>query len=125
MTRKEFHISDVLSITTGQLVSTRHMEGVYDILNYMTDSSLWTHQLPKAADLCAPYLLRQHPGLEHVEKVKIHAVDDALILDERNGIIDTWLKQQITKFGEYLMVEPVPLDDALTTDPTRDLPRGK
>jgi hypothetical protein len=32
MPTKQFHISDVLSITTGRLVSTRHMTGVYDLL---------------------------------------------------------------------------------------------
>ena len=114
---KEFHISDILSITTGRLVSTRHMEGVYDILNYMTRSELWTHQLPEAGELCAPYLLRQHPGLEHVEELELSGV----LKDDKESIVEVWIKQQSIKFGEYLTVEPVPLDDALTTNPFRGL----
>lgn len=33
---RQFHISDILTITSGRLVSSRHMDGIYDILNYMT-----------------------------------------------------------------------------------------
>lgn len=34
MTARNFHLGDILSITTGRLVSRRHMEGVYDLLNF-------------------------------------------------------------------------------------------
>jgi hypothetical protein len=64
METKMFHISDVLSITTGYLVSTRHMDGVYDILNFMTNDNLFTHQLPRASDECKPYLREQFPQLD-------------------------------------------------------------
>lgn len=53
---REFHIGDILSITTERLVSPRLIEGVYDILNYMTGDNLMTHQLPRASRHCAPYL---------------------------------------------------------------------
>lgn len=58
-----FHIGDILSITTGRLVSPRHIDGVYDILNWMTGDNLFTHQLPRAAGECAEWLaeqVRQH-----------------------------------------------------------------
>lgn len=60
---KTFHISDVLSVTTGRLVSSRHMEGVYDILNFLTRDSLYTHQLPRAMRECQPWLRVQFPAL--------------------------------------------------------------
>ena len=60
---KLFHISDILSITTGRLVSTRHMDGVYDILNFLTGDSLFTHQLPRAVRECEPWLRTQFPQL--------------------------------------------------------------
>lgn len=59
----QFHISDILSITTGRLVSNRHMEGIYAILNHMTGDNLFTHQLPRAARECAPVLLAAYPQL--------------------------------------------------------------
>lgn len=67
MATKRFHISDVLSITTGRLVSDRHMDGVYDILNHMTGESLFTHQLGRASKACKPELLRQFPVLDSGE----------------------------------------------------------
>ena len=66
MTAKPFNLSDVLSITTGRLVSFRHMEGIYDILNHMTGDDLFTHQLPRAMEVCAPVLLSDHPWLQEM-----------------------------------------------------------
>ena len=40
---KDFHLGDVLSITTGCLVSPRHMGGVYDILRRIDDVALAAH----------------------------------------------------------------------------------
>ena len=67
MKTKKFHLGDVLSITTGRLVSPRHMDGVYDILNFMTGDNLFTHQLPRASDECKPHLLAQFPQLAEVD----------------------------------------------------------
>ena len=60
---KLFHISDILSVTTGRLVSTRHIDGVYDILNFLTGDDLFTHQLPRANRECEPWLRSQFPLL--------------------------------------------------------------
>lgn len=60
---RTFHISDVLSVTTGLLVSSRHMAGVYDILNFLTGDDLFTHQLPRASKECKPWLRTQFPQL--------------------------------------------------------------
>lgn len=63
MTVKEFPLADALTVTTGKLLSRRHMDGVYQILNFMTQDSLFTHQLPRACDAMQPVLLEQHPWL--------------------------------------------------------------
>lgn len=39
-TAKPFNIADVLSITTGRLVSWQGIGGVYTILNHMTGDNL-------------------------------------------------------------------------------------
>ena len=62
-TQKKFHISDVLSVTTGRLVSSRHMDGIYEILNFLTGDNLFTHQLPRAMRECEPWLKSQFPYL--------------------------------------------------------------
>lgn len=107
---KEFHIGDILSITTGRLVSPRHIEGVYDILNYMTGDSLFTHQLPRASKECEPHLLRQHPMLSHV---------DASGVNPENHL--TWLDAQVVKFGLTLPVEPLPEHAHEFIDPLSEL----
>ena len=60
---KLFHISDVLTLTTTKLVSSRHMDGVYDILQFLTGRDVYTHQVPGAMKACEPYLRSQFPSL--------------------------------------------------------------
>jgi len=94
---KQFHIGDVLSITTGHLVSPRHIDGIYDILNFMTGDSLFTCQLLRAFDECKPHLLEQHPQLNDV---------DASGVTPENW--QEWLDQQVARYGENLTVRPIP-----------------
>jgi hypothetical protein len=97
MKTKKFHLGDVLSITTGRLVSPRHMDGVYDILNFMTGDNLFTHQLLRASDECKPHLLAQFPQLAAV---------DASGVNGKNHV--KWLTEQVAKYGEEFEVKPVP-----------------
>ena len=97
MQTKEFHLGDVLSITTGRLVSPRHMDGIYDILNFLTGDNLFTHQLPRASDECKPYLLEQFPQLNEV---------DASGVNGKNH--EQWLTEQVAKYGEKFTVKPLP-----------------
>lgn len=67
MITKDFHIGDILSVTSGRLVSPRHVDGIYDLLSWMADEPVWTHQLPRVAEECAPSLRRQFPDLAAVQ----------------------------------------------------------
>lgn len=64
---REFHIGDILSVTNDVLVSPRHVDGVYDLLGWMTGETLWTHQLPRCADECAPVLREWFPDLAAID----------------------------------------------------------
>ena len=115
MQTKQFHLGDVLSITTGRLVSQRHIDGVYDILNFMTGDNLFTHQLPRASDECKPYLVEQFPQLATAElDSAIAELSDAL--KSKNGkakakkVVADWLVKQVAKYGETFAVKPVPTD---------------
>lgn len=77
MTAKPFNLSDVLSITTGQLVSFRGMDGIYDILNHMTGDNLFASQLPRAIESCAPVLMSDHPWLQEMGD-KLYALIESL-----------------------------------------------
>ena len=94
---KQFHISDVLSVTTGRLVSSRHIDGIYEILNFLTGDELFTHQLPRAMRECEPWLRMQFPQL-FPEDPKTAALLDKLSIDmeacredDRKAIITDWV----------------------------------
>ena len=99
MQTKQFHLGDVLSITTGRLVSPRHIDGVYDILNFMTGDNLFTHQLPRAFDECKPYLVAQFPQLAIAKmETAIAKLDEALKTKSGKAkaekIVANWLTKQ-------------------------------
>ena len=115
MQTKQFHLGDVLSIATNRLVSPRHIDGVYDILNFMTGDNLFTHQLPRASDECKPYLVEQFPHLATAEMDSVIAeLGDAL--KSKNGkaqvekVVADWLAKQVAKYGEMFAVKPIPTD---------------
>jgi len=97
---RDFAIDDILTITTGRLLSRRHIEGVYDLLGYMTCQHLMTHQLPRAADACAPALLDQHPQLKDVTPPE--DADEADLL--------AWIVDAERQYGERLPVTPLAPD---------------
>ncbi len=67
METKKFHISDVLSVITDVLVSVRGMDGLIDILDFMTGDRVFTHQISMAIEECKPYLIVQFPQLDTPE----------------------------------------------------------
>lgn len=107
---RDFDLGDILTVTTGCLLSPRHMDGVYDILNFMTGDNLFTHQLPRASRECAPVLLLQHPQLAAV---------DAESITPENCLAK--LAQWKAKFGETLSVEPCGPDVHERIDPLSEL----
>jgi hypothetical protein len=108
---RDFHLGDILSVTDGHLVSPRHMDGVYDIMNWLTGESLYTHQLVLAREECRTELLRQHPQLAEVDSG-----------DEMNaGNWREWLARMVEKYGETLPVAPLPKREAKYDSPIGDL----
>lgn len=124
MEKKRFHISDVLSITTGRLVSNRHIGGVYDILGFMTGENLFTHQLPRASEQCRPFLAAQFPQLASDElQADIVAMCDALPDDKAEAQIriTAWLAKTAERHGEFFDVEKLPAGDSGHVDPLQEL----
>jgi hypothetical protein len=112
-TTRTFHLGDILSVTTGRLVSPRHMEGVHDILDWMTGDSLMTHQLPRAMDECQGPLLAQHQDLAAVE-----VPDD---FGDSEEAVRSWLAEQVTAYGETREVAPLAGGEHARIDPIAEL----
>lgn len=111
----DFHLGDILSVTTGRLVSPSHMDGIYgiySILNWMTGDNLFTHQLPRATEDCAGPLLEQHPDLAAV------VVPDDFESAEH---VFAWLDEQIARFGERRPVAPIAPERHLRVDPITEI----
>lgn len=99
MPSKTFHLGDLITVTTGRLVSPRRVEGVYDVVDFVTGQSHMTHQLPRASDEVKPELLRQHPFL-----ADITVPDD--LGDETE--VWLWLSAQVAEHGEWFEVDALP-----------------
>lgn len=108
---RDFHIGDILSVTTGRLVAPRHVDALYDILNFMTGDNLFTHQLPRGMDECAPSLREQHPDLGAVEAPEF--ADEAAVWE--------WLAQQVDRFGATRQVAALSHDEHTRMDPLTEL----
>lgn len=61
MTTKAFPTADVLSTITGRLMGD--IGGVYQVLNWMTGESVYTHQIPRISREATPVVLAAYPEL--------------------------------------------------------------
>ena len=109
-TTRDFHIGDILSVTTECLVSPS-LNGVYDILNWMTGDNLFTHQLPRAALECAGPLLAQHPDLAAV----------VVPADLDKDTWRAWMDEQVATFGETRPVAPLAAAEHTRIHPLQEL----
>lgn len=122
----KFHISDVLSITTGRLVSNRHVEGVYKILNHMTGDNLFTHQLPRASRECAPMLIAAYPQLSKDDPTTarcIAAMDRSIEMGERDNAVVGMVEKVRAEHGlpEMLDVPVLEHGQSSHADPMEEL----
>lgn len=113
MSTIEFEIGDILSVTTGHLLSRRHMDGIYDILNFMSGDNLFTHQLPRVCREATPVILRQHPQLAAVGEAEVQGITPEN-LEERLAVFER-------QFGKKLALSPMSEDEHESIDPRSEL----
>ncbi len=98
MPSKKFHIGDLISVTTGYLVSPNHLGGVYSVVDHLFGREHFTHQLPDASRQATPLLLRQHPWLKAITP------PDGL---NSKADVDAWLAPVIARYGKFHQVKAV------------------
>jgi hypothetical protein len=108
--RRQFPLGDVLSITTGRLLSPQGIGGVYEILNFITGDNLYTHQLPRACDECKPHLLKLFP--------KLASVDTTAVTGDN---WKAWLLDRVMEHGEILTIEAMAPGEHYFIDPVSEL----
>lgn len=94
---QEFPLGAVLTVTTGRLL-VEDMGELYDILNFLTQDNLFTHQLPRAGREARPWILEQHPILGRV---------DASGVTPENWV--AWLAEQRAQLEtDHVLLQPMP-----------------
>jgi cytochrome c len=63
---RTFELLDVISATSGYLVTDKGIGAVYDVLNFMTGESIYTHQIPRVSREARAAILVYHPWLAEV-----------------------------------------------------------
>ena len=105
---REFALGDVLSvINDGAILSERGVDGIYDILDYMTGENLHNHQSSRVLGECSPALREQLPNLAEVQIPE---------LDRDPERLRSWLGQIALEHGEKHPVRPLPPEDHAVID---------
>lgn len=121
METKRFPLDEVLSIVPGNLVAVRHIDAVYDILNWMTNDELFTHQLPRAANECRPWLLEWFPELaEAVAMVpELKNAIEGKLREELPAVCAAWVKSVLerTQCKPFYDVPRIPREDHQVKNP--------
>lgn len=129
-TTKTFPLRDILSITTGRLLTKAKgpddngIGDIKDVMEWMTGESPFCHAMPRFAEECKPWLYRWFPHLAVAE-----ACDDKLNeWIEKSDSVETacfyWfaeLKMLEPKFQDTYDVPKMPQDDHERKDPYDEL----
>lgn len=120
---REFTLGQILNITTGLMLTG--WDDIYSILNYMTGTSLYTHELPAAARQATSLLLETFPQLstivvptqEYINKNWGTYEADPIALKNN---IDKWIEDQEKLVGFHSAEVPT-LTQYNNTDPINSL----
>ncbi len=112
----EFHLGDVLSITTNYYLSPSGYKGTHDILDFMINgNALRSQDFPSEATIqkCRSNLIDQFPHLATDEMDSAVAELDKMVgekagYEERKEVVMNWLAQQVNKYGEKFTVKRLP-----------------
>lgn len=110
---KQFHIGDILSVTTGRLVSPDHMSGLQALLEWMAGEPIWTHQLGRVAVEATPTLRAAFPDLAAIEPT-----DEQMA---SKTTVEAWLADIVAKHGTHRDVPRIPQGQHVAVDPISEL----
>lgn len=111
-TTKAFPLGDVLSLTTGRLLSRAGMSGVHEICEFMAGEPVWTHQLPRVMEEAGPSILVRHPDLAAIE-----VPDDLGTAEAVYG----WLDGAEATYGATWEITQLPDEDHTSIDPISEM----
>lgn len=105
---REFHVGDLVSVTTGHMLSYRNAEGVLDLVDFVTGYVHTEAQLSPATEGVTPWLVRQYPWLDDVLPPKF--TNETQVWEFVNAMAyehGTWLVVEAMPKGMYTVKTPV------------------
>jgi hypothetical protein len=117
METKSFELGTLLSVTTGRLLTKGEgprdngIGQMYKLLGWMTNDEPFTHQLPRFAEECKPWLLRWFPDLQKASDA-IPELDSMIAIQGGEVGCQTWLETLIAGGQPASFSVPrIPADD--------------
>lgn len=107
---REFPTADVLSTITGKLIGD--IGGVYEVLNWMTGESVYTHQIPRISREAVPVVLAAHPQLAQ-------AIEEAEQVD--GSTWKHWRDTWVDRYGPTIAVPKMTIAEHERIDPISEL----
>lgn len=107
---KIFPTADVLSTITGRLMGD--IGGVYEVLNWMTGESVFTHQIPRISREAKPVILALRPEMAA-------ACAEADQVNQEN--YRDWLALWIDRYGPTIEVPKFTADTHEFIDPISEI----
>lgn len=114
---REFPIDDIVSVTSGLLVSKSGLAGVHQLLAFMAGETIWTHQIPRVMNEAQENLRTQCPDLADIDVPDWQAVDEA----HREAAVYAWVDELRNRLGETREIRPLAAEDHTSIDPISEL----
>lgn len=109
---KDFPTLDALSALVGSLVSPNGIGAVYEVLNWMTEESVYTHQIPRIGREAQAFMLKRLPALaETCEEAKQVTRDN----------YQHWQAVWLARHGETITLARMGIEDHEVIDPISEL----
>ena len=124
MPSKTFQLGDVLTVTTGRLLTVGEdgngISRLYELLEHMTGEPPYTHSLGRFSEECKPYLMLAFPQLE-IANQRLPVLDEMLKIMPADKACTVWLEALYPDVGREFDVEPIPADAHESRHPVAEL----
>ncbi|MFD7247816.1 hypothetical protein ACFV6Y_38445 [Streptomyces massasporeus] len=104
MSGRRFPLATVLYVTNGGMPGIVDggdgLTQVQELLSFMTGSTIFLHQIPRAADVCQKYLRDQYGWLSKMQPTEAQAADVQKL--------KRWVRRCEKERGETLLVRVLP-----------------
>jgi len=112
--KHDFDLGDVLSVTTGKLVTPRLMDSVYDVMGFVSgDPEIATIGVPMMIDQVRASILEQHPQLAGITAPpRPEGLEQEKIAD----FYFKWVDDQKEVLGDKISLTPMPVPMSISQE---------